>query len=79
MRALSTALERQLERAESADASFGILMIDADRLKPINDRMGHNAGNEMILHVVAGIRRGLRASDLVARYGGDEFVVHGKR
>ncbi|MDZ7786586.1 MAG: GGDEF domain-containing protein [Halofilum sp. (in: g-proteobacteria)] len=75
MRAFSTALERQCEEAEDEGKPFGVMMIDADELKPINDELGHEAGNDMILHVAASIRRGLRGSDLVARYGGDEFVV----
>lgn len=50
-------------------------MIDADKLKPVNDELGHDAGNEMIKHLVRSIERGLRGSDIVARYAGDEFVV----
>lgn len=75
MRAFSTALEHQCQRAEAGGKSFGVMMIDADQLKEINDRLGHDAGNEMILHIAASIRRGLRGSDLLARFGGDEFVV----
>lgn len=75
MRAFSTALEQQCQLAEADGKSFGIMMIDADELKPINDHLGHDAGNEMIRHVAASIRRGLRGSDLLARFGGDEFVV----
>lgn len=75
MRAFSTALESRCQRAEADGKSFAIMMIDADQLKPINDRLGHDSGNEMILHIAASIRRGLRGSDLLARFGGDEFVV----
>ncbi|MEF8833973.1 MAG: GGDEF domain-containing protein, partial [Halofilum sp. (in: g-proteobacteria)] len=75
MRAFTAALERQCRKAEVAGTQFGVMMIDADGLKPINDASGHDAGNQMIQHVVAAIQRGVRASDLVARYGGDEFVV----
>jgi diguanylate cyclase (GGDEF)-like protein len=75
MRAFSALLERQVADADGKEGRFAVMMVDADRLKPINDEMGHDAGNEMILHVVRGIRRGLRATDVVARYGGDEFVV----
>lgn len=75
MRAFTAALERQCRKAEIAGTPFGVMMIDADGLKPINDNNGHDAGNRMILHIVAAIHRGIRTSDMVARYGGDEFVV----
>ncbi|WP_070989079.1 GGDEF domain-containing protein [Halofilum ochraceum] len=75
MRAFTAALERQIRKAEVTGTPFGVMMIDADGLKPINDNNGHDAGNRMILHIVSAVHRGLRASDLVARYGGDEFVV----
>lgn len=75
MRAFTAALERQIRKAEVTGTPFGVMMIDADGLKPINDNNGHDAGNRMILHIVAAIHRGLRASDMVARYGGDEFIV----
>lgn len=75
MRAFAAALERQCPKAEVAEVSFGVMMIDADGLKPINDQNGHDAGNQMIQHVVSAIHRGVRSSDLVARCGGDEFVV----
>jgi diguanylate cyclase (GGDEF)-like protein len=75
MRSFTASLERECRRAEVVGTSFGLLMIDADNLKPINDELGHEAGNEMIRHLVGNINRGLRASDIIARYGGDEFLV----
>jgi diguanylate cyclase (GGDEF)-like protein len=75
MRAFTAALERECRKSDLAGTSFGVMMVDADGLKPINDSNGHDAGNRMILHIVSAIGRGVRASDLVARYGGDEFVV----
>lgn len=75
MRSFTASLDRECRQAAVAGTSFGLLMIDADNLKPVNDELGHNAGNEMIKHLVSSIERGLRGSDIVARYGGDEFVV----
>ena len=50
------------------------MMIDSDDLKRMNDTHGHDAGDKLIRSVVAGIRASIKSSDVVARYGGDEFV-----
>jgi diguanylate cyclase (GGDEF)-like protein len=50
-------------------------MIDLDRLKAVNDRFGHTTGSALIRHVAGLMRDGLRNADILARYGGDEFVV----
>ncbi|MCP4623301.1 MAG: GGDEF domain-containing protein, partial [bacterium] len=57
------------------DRSFAVLMLDADNLKPVNDTYGHEAGSELITHVATVIREQLRSSDIIARFGGDEFVA----
>ncbi len=75
MRSFTASLERECRQAAAAGTSFALLMLDADNLKPVNDELGHDAGNEMIQHLVRSIERGLRGSDVVARYAGDEFVV----
>lgn len=75
MRAFSARLQRMLEDSERRRNSFAVMMIDADNLKPINDEHGHEVGNQMIRAVVRGIGDGLRSSDIVARYGGDEFIA----
>jgi diguanylate cyclase (GGDEF)-like protein len=66
---------RELRRAKSTDGYLSVLFCDMDRLKRINDELGHDAGDKVMRHVGAALRRGLRTQDLVGRYGGDEFVV----
>lgn len=54
---------------------FALCMVDADNLKKVNDRYGHFAGTELIRHVARTIGARIRKSDILARYGGDEFVI----
>ncbi len=65
----------EIERSKRSLEGFAVLFIDLDHFKQVNDQHGHEAGND-VLRVVGGeIRNAIRASDLAARYGGDEFVV----
>lgn len=54
---------------------LAVLFIDSDRFKEINDRLGHAAGDTVLVNIAMRIRGQLRESDLVARLGGDEFAV----
>jgi diguanylate cyclase (GGDEF)-like protein len=51
------------------------MLLDLDRLKPINDAYGHRAGDACVVHFAEVLDRNLRAGDWIARWGGDEFVV----
>ncbi|MDX9885781.1 diguanylate cyclase domain-containing protein [Thauera sp.] len=64
-----------LAAARRDDSQFALLFIDLDRFKPINDRLGHAAGDRVLKDVAERIRRNIRESDTAARIGGDEFVV----
>lgn len=68
-------LERELRRAERSHGSFTILLLDLDHLKAINDRLGHLVGNQALMRLAAVMKQHCRATDLAARYGGDEFAV----
>src|SRR4051794_9001822 len=57
------------------DAQAALLLLDLDRLKPVNDRFGHPMGDRALKHVADLLRRNVRTSDSVGRLGGDEFVL----
>ncbi|MGH7654532.1 MAG: GGDEF domain-containing protein [Gemmatimonadaceae bacterium] len=69
------ALDTELSRASRSGESFAVVLLDVDRLKLINDRGGHRAGDRAILRVANALRVSRRASDTAGRIGGDEFAV----
>jgi diguanylate cyclase (GGDEF)-like protein len=75
MRAFTAMSERVFNQAQRYARPFSVLMIDSDCLKNVNDSYGHEAGNRLLKLTVECIEGQLRQTDLIARYGGDEFVV----
>ena len=71
--------ERELGRAISYiqryHASGALIVLDVDRLKPINDSFGHAAGDEVLRAIIAALSRQIRSSDVIGRLGGDEFAL----
>jgi diguanylate cyclase (GGDEF)-like protein/PAS domain S-box-containing protein len=61
--------------ARRLDASLAVMLIDLDHFKSINDTLGHNVGDQLLIQAAKRIQQSVRDSDIVARLGGDEFVV----
>ncbi|RUM40769.1 MAG: GGDEF domain-containing protein [Desulfobulbus sp.] len=75
MKMLLIFMQREHKRSLRENLEFSVLMIDADNLKGVNDTYGHDAGTRMIIHIAESMRSQLREADMLARFGGDEFVA----
>ena len=74
-RALYDAAELELQRWQHKPRPLSLLLLDADHFKAINDQHGHAAGDAVLCHLAAGLSANFRPVDVVARLGGEEFVV----
>jgi diguanylate cyclase (GGDEF)-like protein len=74
-RHLQDRLRQETARAARARAPISLLMVDLDDFKRVNDEHGHQAGDRVLRAAAGALRAAVRTSDVVARYGGDEFVV----
>lgn len=72
---LDDRLERLILQAQRNHATVAVCMLDLDGFKPINDQFGHDVGDQVLQQVAQRIVHAVRASDTVARFGGDEFVI----
>jgi diguanylate cyclase (GGDEF)-like protein len=74
-RSLGERMDALIEEARRNASVFGLIYIDLDQFKPINDRYGHHVGDLFLQQVAERLKRQLRSADLLARMGGDEFAV----
>jgi diguanylate cyclase len=74
-RGLAEHFEREISRAERTGQPLCLALIDVDNFKQLNDRYGHLAGDDALKYLVEVIRHQLRPTDVVARFGGEEFVI----
>jgi diguanylate cyclase (GGDEF)-like protein len=72
---LDDRLDHSIEHARRCGSKVGLVMIDLDHFKPVNDTYGHAVGDRLLVAAAARLREAVRTSDTVARYGGDEFVL----
>ena len=68
-------IEEELQRSNSDRSTLSVALLDVDEFKKFNDTHGHLAGDQALQLLALRLRRSVRASDLVARFGGEEFVI----
>ncbi len=74
-RVLRSKVIEECARVRRTGGRFVVIFIDLDHFKPVNDRLGHAAGNQVLREVAEIIRNSIRTNDFAARFGGDEFVI----
>lgn len=72
---LARKLQESMDQARQGGRQLGVAYLDLDGFKPVNDRLGHGAGDRLLVVVAGRLTRALRPMDTVARLGGDEFVI----
>jgi diguanylate cyclase (GGDEF)-like protein len=68
-------LEHAVEYSRRSGEPFAFVVFDIDHFRRINERFGHLVGDQVLFHVAALLRTNVRASDLIGRYGGEEFAL----
>jgi diguanylate cyclase len=74
-RGLDDVFEREVARSERRNSPLCIALLDLDDFKRLNDTYGHTAGDEVLIHLVRVIKDTLRTMDVIARFGGEEFLI----
>ena len=73
--AMTEVISRESQKCSRLEKSYGVIWIDIDKFKKINDKFGHATGDTLILELAQELRRDLRLYDYASRWGGDEFLV----
>ena len=74
-RGLDDVLDREIKRADRQQTPVSIALLDIDNFKQLNDSLGHQTGDQALVHLIQVIKNALRPTDEVARYGGEEFLI----
>jgi len=74
-RRIAQLLDNEMRRALRYDSTFTIILMDIDSFKAVNDRFGHLVGDTVLKKIADVIRKGVRATDLIGRWGGEEFII----
>lgn len=72
---LADRIKQSLQRAQRHGIKFALILLDLDDFKGINDSLGHDVGDAVLIQVAGRLAEAVRGSDTVARYGGDEFII----
>ena len=72
---LDLALEQEIQRSRRHPIGLGVIMVDVDHFKQVNDRHGHQVGDQVLVAMAELLKRRVRVSDMVGRWGGEEFLV----
>ena len=72
---LDEVLAAETLRAARSGRPFGVIMLDVDHFKQVNDRHGHQIGDRTLTELVGALRQRLRATDIIGRWGGEEFLL----
>jgi diguanylate cyclase len=74
-RGLDDAMQREIARAQRKGSPLCVAILDLDNFKKLNDTYGHQAGDDALVHLSNVVKKTLRPTDTVARFGGEEFVI----
>ena len=73
--ALMERIELEISRSESEGKTFALMFVDLDRFKQVNDQYGHEIGDRLLVEVARRLRDRIFSSDMISRFGGDEFII----
>jgi diguanylate cyclase len=74
-RGLDEAFQKESARCQRGGQPLSVAVLDVDNFKQLNDRLGHQAGDYALMHLVDVVREAIRPTDVLGRYGGEEFVI----